>query len=230
MFGLSGNSFARIQRVSTASPSQAHSGASIPGTIHIDDSPYGVNLQSEDYFPSHQNNSPPSFGRHYPAAEPANNSGPHGLQSYQPLAQSIHTPHMTNALAPIMGQPSSHLTPNSAAMVEGVYQIMGNGLSNLPQGINQGEPASRLTTSQLPQQLREETMSERGRLVRFVASFALTATLLTVTHLDVDTTWINTRRIPHTTCLPAFVLPFSNALYRTTISLTASCGHRCATS
>jgi hypothetical protein len=169
VFGLSGNSFARIQRVSTASPSQAHSGTSIPGTIHIDDSPYGVNLQSEDYFPSHQNNSPPSFAQHYPAAGPANNSGPHGLQGYQPLAQSIHTPHMANALAPIMGQPSSHLTPNAAAMVEGVYQIIGNGVSNLSQGISQGEPAPRLTQSQLPQTSREDTISERGRLIRFVA-------------------------------------------------------------
>lgn len=162
---------ARIQRVSTASPSQAHSATSIPGTIHIDDSPYGVNLQSEDYFPSHPNNSPPSFARHYPVAGPANNSGTHSLQNYQPLSQPIHPPHMTNALAPIIGQPSSHLTPNTAAMVEGVYQIMGNGVSNLPQGISQGEPAPHLAQSQLPQKSREEIMSERGSLIRFVAIF-----------------------------------------------------------
>ena len=167
MFGLTGNSLAQIQRVSTASPSQAHSGTSIPGTIHIDDSPYGVNLQSEDYFPSHQNNSPPPFARHYPATGPANTSGQHGLQSYQP----IHPPHMTNALAPIMGQPSSHLTPNTAAMVEEVYQMIGNGVSNLPQGISQGEPATRLTQSQLSGKSRDEIMSERGSLIRFVEPF-----------------------------------------------------------
>ena len=158
---VTGDSLARIQRVSTASPSQAHSGTSIPGTIHIDDSPYGVNLQSEDYFPSHQNNSPPPFARHYPAAGPANSSGAHGLQGYQPLAQPIHPPHMTDALTPIMGQPSSHLTPNTAAMVEEVYQMIGNGV---------GEPAPRLTQSQLPHTSRDEIMSERGRLIRFVDS------------------------------------------------------------
>lgn len=141
----------------------------MPGTLHIDDSPYGVNLPSEDYFPSHQNNSPPSqFAPHYPTAGPSNGSGPHGLQSYQPLPQPIHPPHMAGALAPIMGQPPSHLTPNTAAMVEEVYHMMGNGVSNLPQGMSQGEPTQRLTQPQLSQKTREEIMSERGRLIRCV--------------------------------------------------------------
>lgn len=223
---MSGNLFAGIQRVSSSSPPQAHSGTSIPGTLHIDDSPYGVNLQPENYFPSHQNNSPP-FGPHYPAAGPPNSSGSHSLQSYQPLAQPIHPPHMTNALAPIMGQPSPHLTPNTAAMVDEVYQMIGNGVPNLPQGMSQGEPAPRLTQSQLPQSSREDTLPERGRLIRFVVSFCI---YTEVSHLDVDTTWNNTRRTPHTACLPAFILPFSSALCRTIISLTASYGHRCATS
>jgi hypothetical protein len=158
---------ARIQRVSTASPSQPHSGTSIPGTIHIDDSPYAVNLQAEDYFPSHQNNSPPQFSQHYPTAGPSNSSGSHGLQSYRPLAQPIHPPHMANALAPIIGQPSSHLTPNTAAMVEEVYHMMGNGVSNLPQGMSQGDSAPHLTLSQ---KARENQMAERGSLIRFVVS------------------------------------------------------------
>lgn len=77
---------------------------------------------------------------------------------------------MANALAPIMGQPS-HLTPNTAAMVEEVYQMIGNGVSNLPQGISQGESVPRLAQSQLPQKTREEIMSEVGGLIRFVVAF-----------------------------------------------------------